>query len=98
MLDLKRNKISSFPCTDIDECEEQTADCALNATCSDTDAGYTCTCKTGFEGDGKKCKGIKMIMYWLMVTNIAFLSLSIHVVLLIVQSIMTQLILLFLVY
>ncbi|XP_065942257.1 uncharacterized protein [Magallana gigas] len=42
-------------CKDIDECKEETADCALNATCSDTDGGYTCTCRSGFEGDGKTC-------------------------------------------
>lgn len=56
-------KISALQCTDIDECKAQTADCALNATCSDTDGGYTCTCKSGFEGSGKQCTGISMSMY-----------------------------------
>lgn len=64
--------------TDIDECKTQTADCALNATCSDTDGGYTCTCKSGFEENGKMCTGDDRIIYIIMdYANITLLSLSI---------------------
>lgn len=56
----------------------------LNVICFDIDGGYMCICKIGFEGNGKKCKGIKMIMCWLMVINIVFLLLVIYIVLLIV--------------
>lgn len=89
-------KISSLSWIDIDECKEETADCALNATCSDTDGGYTCTCRSGFEGDGKTCTGDKRIRYWLIVLNITLLplsSLSILNVIIVLHSTMTQLML-----
>ncbi|XP_065942276.1 uncharacterized protein [Magallana gigas] len=49
------NSTTLTNCHNIDECKEQTADCAQNATCSDTEGGYMCTCKSGFEGNGKTC-------------------------------------------
>lgn len=78
--------------TDIDECKTQTADCALNATCSDTDGGYTCTCKSGFEENGKMCTGDDRIIYTciIMVANITLLSLSILSVVMVVHLTMTQ--------
>ena len=40
---------------DIDECTVGTDKCDQNADCKDTVGSYTCTCKPGFEGDGKTC-------------------------------------------
>ncbi|MFO0745476.1 MAG: EGF domain-containing protein [Myxococcota bacterium] len=43
-------------CEDIDECAERTAGCSADADCENhTDAAPTCTCKSGFSGDGKTC-------------------------------------------
>jgi plastocyanin len=43
---------------DIDECTNGTAVCDPNATCSNTDGSYDCTCNSGYTGDGKTCKEI----------------------------------------
>ena len=40
---------------DIDECSGGTDNCAVDATCMDTDGSYTCTCNTGYSGDGITC-------------------------------------------
>lgn len=45
-------------CADIDECESGQADCDERATCSNTDGGFTCTCPSGFAGDGTRCQDI----------------------------------------
>ena len=41
--------------TDINECEESTDICAMNATCTNTEGSYQCSCNTGFTGDGTSC-------------------------------------------
>jgi len=40
---------------DIDECGLSIDGCAEDATCSDTEGSYECTCDTGFTGDGFNC-------------------------------------------
>ena len=42
--------------SDIDECSSAN-ECHQNATCNNTKGSYNCTCKDGFEGDGKNCTG-----------------------------------------
>ena len=42
---------------DIDECSTDTKLCHEQATCMDTDGSYTCTCKSGYTGDGETCNG-----------------------------------------
>ncbi|MFN7132532.1 MAG: EGF domain-containing protein, partial [Myxococcales bacterium] len=39
----------------VNECALGTADCASDATCDDLPDGYRCTCRDGFEGDGRTC-------------------------------------------
>ena len=52
-------KLTSFaPLTgaDLNECASATSnDCADDAKCTNTKGSYTCACKKGFYGDGKKC-------------------------------------------
>lgn len=38
---------------DINECVEGTHDCHSNAKCQNTEGSYFCSCKPGFQGDGK---------------------------------------------
>ena len=40
---------------DVDECVQNIDGCAENATCSDTEGSYECTCDPGFTGDGFNC-------------------------------------------
>ncbi|XP_067047317.1 uncharacterized protein [Acropora muricata] len=42
---------------DIDECSSAANECHQNALCQNTKGSYNCTCKDGFEGDGKNCSG-----------------------------------------
>ena len=41
---------------DIDECSSD-HQCDSSATCYNTDGSYTCTCDSGYTGDGRTCKG-----------------------------------------
>ena len=41
--------------TDVDECSAGTDNCAAEATCTNTDGSYICTCNTGYTGDGVTC-------------------------------------------
>ncbi|XP_066026053.1 uncharacterized protein [Pocillopora verrucosa] len=43
---------------DIDECVRGLHNCSLNAYCNNTKGSYKCTCKPGFTGNGRECKGI----------------------------------------
>ena len=42
-------------CTDINECVSGSAECHNNATCTNTEGSYECSCDTGFTGDGFNC-------------------------------------------
>ena len=41
----------------VDECQKNTHDCHLNATCRNTNGSFVCTCLSGFKGDGRECTG-----------------------------------------
>ena len=40
---------------DIDECTDNTHNCSVNANCADMTPGFTCTCDSGYSGDGETC-------------------------------------------
>ena len=42
---------------DIDECSVFPSICDINAICRNSEGSYQCSCKEGFAGDGKACKG-----------------------------------------
>lgn len=42
---------------DVDECTQGTDDCDDNATCANGVGTFTCTCKTGYTGNGTVCEG-----------------------------------------
>ena len=44
--------------SDINECIVGTDNCHDNAICTNTDGSFTCTCNTGFSGDGVICTDI----------------------------------------
>lgn len=44
----------------MNECEDGSHECSVNAYCNNTVGSYNCTCKEGFVGTGKVCSGIYM--------------------------------------
>lgn len=40
---------------DIDECSTDSNECHINATCTNTEGSYNCSCDLGFTGDGFNC-------------------------------------------
>ena len=44
-------------CLDVDECTAFFPVCHVNANCRNTRGSYSCTCNSGFSGDGKTCRG-----------------------------------------
>ena len=47
----------NFCFSDVDECMEGTDDCHSDATCTDTEGSFNCTCNDGYSGDGTTCSG-----------------------------------------
>ena len=50
-------RVIIFCYTDIDECTTNFHSCDVNAICQNTVGSYSCICKAGYIGDGKKCNG-----------------------------------------
>lgn len=47
--------IFAYILIDINECTESKHNCSSDATCTDTEGGFNCNCKTGYSGDGVNC-------------------------------------------
>jgi hypothetical protein len=45
-------------CTDINECDDDPEICGMNANCTNTVGSYTCSCSSGYTGDGIMCTDI----------------------------------------
>ena len=45
-------------CNDIDECTASTDNCDANATCTNVDGGFTCSCDAGYTGSGTSCSDV----------------------------------------
>ena len=55
---------------DINECLNATNPCHTNAICNNTDGSYTCTCNSGFYGNGRNCTGEYLSTYYSWVIHI----------------------------
>ena len=48
---------------DIDECAQDTHNCSRdNATCTNTEGLFNCSCDPGFSGDGHNCAGVRSMI------------------------------------
>ena len=43
--------------TDVDECDNGTDNCDMNANCMNTNGSFICVCISGWSGDGVVCEG-----------------------------------------
>ena len=48
--------------SDINECSVNRGGCHVNADCQNEPGSYSCTCKTGYSGNGSNCTGISLII------------------------------------
>ena len=60
VLCIKFSNVAQIVITDIDACESETNTCDANAVCENTQGSYTCTCTSGYTGDGEECTGIDL--------------------------------------
>uniref|UniRef100_A0A915B249 Nidogen-1 n=1 Tax=Parascaris univalens TaxID=6257 RepID=A0A915B249_PARUN len=44
-----------WKCVDLDECQRGDHTCGQNAVCTNTDGGFDCKCRSGYQGDGHRC-------------------------------------------
>ena len=42
---------------DVNECMAATSPCDANAECTNSAGSFSCSCNTGFTGDGMTCNG-----------------------------------------
>ena len=62
--------------TDINECTSGTPPCDANARCTNTPGSYTCTCNSGYRGNGKTCDGeLRGVPEWI-VSNLSCLCMN----------------------
>jgi len=43
--------------TDVNECATNNGGCSANAECTNTDGGFSCSCRPGYHGNGTICYG-----------------------------------------
>ncbi|XP_063968565.1 protein disulfide isomerase CRELD2-like [Lytechinus pictus] len=48
----------SYHCKDSNECDLQLHNCDEHATCTNTPGSFICSCKTGYTGNGRECRGM----------------------------------------
>ena len=57
----------SSACIDVDECQNEP--CDQNANCTNMPGNFSCTCRTGYSGDGVSCSELKTVLvfggYWM---------------------------------
>ena len=63
---------------DIDECIRSTDNCDTNAVCTNTHGSFTCTCQSGYAGNGVTCNG--KLLSEIRHVDLLFLNLMIKLV------------------
>ena len=52
-----------FCFADINECTVGSNECHDNATCTNTDGSYLCSCNKTFSGDGRNCSSKNVMLF-----------------------------------
>ncbi|XP_074228524.1 signal peptide, CUB and EGF-like domain-containing protein 2 isoform X4 [Camelus bactrianus] len=52
-----RGRAAGLP-EDVDECAQGLDDCHTNALCQNTPTSYKCSCRPGYQGEGRQCEDI----------------------------------------
>ena len=47
---------SDTVCNDIDECNDASHNCSVNAAYTNNSGGFICMCKNGYNGNGVQCR------------------------------------------
>ena len=55
--------VNNTKCVDIDECKDGTHNCHIYAACFNTIGSFSCSCNTGYTGNGVYCKGMLFFFY-----------------------------------
>ena len=63
------SEMSCFFFSDVNECLTNNGGCDSNAACSNTDGGSTCTCNSGYTGDGTSCTGDNPVIQHLYIRH-----------------------------
>ena len=59
----------SFAYPDVNECTDGTHNCDSNAACTNTNGAFTCSCNSGYIGDGTSCSGNKDTNLFLLISS-----------------------------
>ena len=51
---------------DINECIDVVHKCYINAICTNNDGSYSCSCESGYSGNGTACAGMKILIYYII--------------------------------
>ena len=62
---------------DVDECIKDIDECSGNAYCNNTDGGYWCKCRPGFQGDGYNCTG-QIVCFVVNIVGRRYIGMALH--------------------
>ena len=63
-------KYAFYLAVDVDECSDGSHNCDTNAQCTNTEESFTCTCNSGYSGNGAICQGNKDFESLLLIATI----------------------------
>ena len=63
------NKMPLIYVADVNECNDPTNICHVNADCTNYEGFYTCECKSGYTGNGASCSGENLLHTYLQLLS-----------------------------
>ena len=59
----------NFFALDVDECSDGSHNCNANAICTNSEGSFTCTCNSGYSGNGLNCEGKSRVRQFIIDRN-----------------------------